>query len=131
MPRALTIDDTARAAVARVLAHAESHHYRPGPGSEPPGNDGRFVARLDTYRAVFSFTHSDGAIFRHLSISVPSKSYPHPFAAFTIAGLFGFTGWNERTVEPPPDGWLIDVNQKEHCIVLAQPMAMEKREEAH
>lgn len=116
--RPLIVDDGAREEVARVIAHAESHYYKAG--MPTPGNDDRFVARLNTYRCVFTYTDSDGAIWRHLSISVPSKNYPHPFAAFTIAGLFGFTGWDERTIEPPPEGWEIVVNQREHCIVLAQ-----------
>jgi hypothetical protein len=59
-------------------------------------------------------------VWRHLSISVPGKNYPNPFAAFTIAALFGFTGWDEKTIEPPPEGWEIHVQLHEHCIVMAQ-----------
>jgi hypothetical protein len=131
MVRVLTINDGTRAEIARVLTHAHANHYHPGPGAKPPGDDERFVAKLDSYRAVFSLTHADGIVYRHLSISVPGKSYPHPFAVFTIASLFCFTGRDERTVEPPPDGWLIDLNQRDHCIVLAQPMAMDRREVAN
>lgn len=43
--RPLIIDATAKAKAARVLAHAEKNHYRPGPGIPPPGDDERFVPR--------------------------------------------------------------------------------------
>jgi hypothetical protein len=122
MLRALTINDAARAEVARVVANAKSHPYRPD-CETPPGDDKRFVAKLDTYRAVFSFTHADGLVYRHLSISVPGKDYPNPLAVFTIADLFGFTGWGGQSY--PAHGWMINVNENEHCIVLAQPMEEE------
>ena len=68
--RPLIIDATAKAKAARVLAHAEKNHYRPGPDVPPPGDHERFVAYLNTYRAVFTFAHTGGMILRHLSISV-------------------------------------------------------------
>jgi hypothetical protein len=125
MTRVLAIDDSARAKVAQVLAHAVRHHYRPGPGAAPPGEDERFVAQFDTYRCVFSFTHDDGTstIWRHLSVGVPGKKYPNLFAVFTIAALFGFTGWDERTIDPAPEGWEIDiVSKKPRHIVVGQPV---------
>lgn len=123
--RALIIDDEARSKVARVIAHAEQNHYHPfsdGVVSKAPcpGDDERFVAHLGTYRCVFTYTHSDGAVWRHLSISVPGKHYANPFAAFEIADLFGFTGWDHKTIDPTPQGWEIVVQQREHAIVLAQ-----------
>ncbi len=131
--RALIIDDEAKATAARILAYADTHHYHPGrPGQMTPGDDPNFVAHFDTYLAVFSYTHADGIVYRHLSVSVPGSKYPNPFAAFTIAEMFGFTGWNQRTVEPPPEGWQIDVSQREHCIVLAQVCGHDHlRREAH
>jgi hypothetical protein len=62
--RALIIDDTAKAKVARVPAHAEKNHYRPGPGIPPPGDGERFVAYLNTYRAVFTFMRDVVVPFR-------------------------------------------------------------------
>lgn len=122
--RPLVIDDAARSEAARVIGHAEAHHYYPGKMGTP-GDDPAFVAKFGTYRSVFTFTHSDGAVWRHLSISVPSKKFPNPYAAYMIAELFGFTGWNGKTVEPP-EGWLMNVNDREHCITLVQPIASER-----
>jgi hypothetical protein len=122
MLRALIIDESAKAKAARVIAHAEKNHYFLGKTTTPPGDDERFVAHLNDYRAVFSFTHSDGTIFRHLSISVPARGrFPHQAAAFTIADLFGFTGWDHQTIDKLPEGW-IGVTH-EDCLVLAQEIA--------
>lgn len=130
--RPLIIDDGARAMVKRVLAHAEAHHYRPGPGAAPPGDDPRFVAHLGTYRAVFSFTHADGLIYRHLSVSVPGAEggkFPNPIAAFLIADLFGLTGYAQDMADQPPGDWLAHVNGDEHCIIIAQAIASDMARE--
>lgn len=121
--RPLIIDDGARAMAKRVLTHAEAHHYRPGPGSIVPGDDSRFVANIGTYRAVFSFTHADGLVYRHLSVSVPSDKFPNPIAAFVVADLFGLTGYTPDMADRPPEDWLIDVNGDQHCIIIAQAIA--------
>lgn len=118
--RMLVIDDAARAAAARVLAHAKAHHYRPGPGQTPPGDDNRFVAMLGTYRAVFSFTHSDGGVWRHLSVSVPGTMFPNPAAVFTIADLFGFGGYDQNDPAKPGAKWMFDAMDAEHCVVVAE-----------
>ena len=118
--RALIIDDRAKAEIARVKAHAEANHYWPGQAT--PGDDPRYVARLSTYRAVFTITHADDLIWRHLSVSVPSSKFPHPAAVFMIAHHFGFTGWSESKPSEPGDGWMLDVNKREHCAVVAQPI---------
>jgi hypothetical protein len=118
--RALIVDDEARANVARVLSHAEQNHYHPERAKGSPGDDPHFVAYLGTYRCVFSYTHSDGAVWRHLSISVPGKNYPNPFAAFTIAELFGFTGWDQKNIDPTPEGWEFAFQEHVHAVVLAQ-----------
>jgi hypothetical protein len=118
--RPLVIDDTARAKVAAVLAHAEKNHYREG--GPTPGDDPRFVAHLDTYRAVFSFTNVKSRTYRHLSISVPAKGYPNPIAAFFIADLFGFTGYDQNTPTLPGTTWLLLVNKDEHCVVIVEPI---------
>jgi hypothetical protein len=118
--RPLMIDDAARAKIARVVAYAMDHPYIPGPRAPVPGDDPHFVAHLNTYRAVFTFTHSAGKVYRHLSISVPGKGYPNPAAAFLIASEFGFTGWDEKQIDRLPEGWLMDVNDADHCVVLGQ-----------
>jgi hypothetical protein len=116
--RPLLIDEVARAKVALVVAYAMDHPYHPG--DPVPGDNPKYVTHLDTYRCVFTFTHAYGEVWRHLSISVPSEDYPNPAAAFMIATEFGFTGWDERTIDGIPSGWRVDVSKTEHCIVLAQ-----------
>jgi hypothetical protein len=119
--RPLIIDDHALAEVARVVTHAEAHHYRAG--QPAPGDNPNFVADLSTYRCVFTFTESDQLLWRHLSISVfPSDKYPNPAAAFMIADLFGFTDWDQQTIDKAPDSWLVQVDEDDHCITLAEPI---------
>lgn len=126
--RALVIDDTAKAKVAKVLTYAEEprHHYFVGAGAKtwqiPPGDNPQHVAHLDSFRCVFSITKADGETWRHLSISVPSEKYPNPFAAYTIAEMFGFTGWDGKSIDFPA-GWIGKVSEEEHCIVLGQAFA--------
>lgn len=117
--RPLLIDDAAKAKAASVVAYAKDHPY--SPGQPTPGDNPHFVAKLDTYRAVFTFTKSDGGLWRHLSVSVPSATkYPNVAAVFSIAALFGFTGWDERTINQAPTGWHIDISHRDHCIVVVQ-----------
>lgn len=115
--RLLKIDDEARAKVQQVIAWAKEHPYR---GDFVPGDDPHFVAHLDSYRCVFTFTQHGGKIYRHLSVSVPSTKYPNPIAAFTIAELFGFTGFDQSNPSKPASDWDIDINDRDHCIVMAQ-----------
>jgi hypothetical protein len=123
--RPLVIDEGARAAVGKVVAHAleRENYYEPGqsPG-QAPGDDARHVVLLNTYRCVFSITKDpEGKLYRHLSISVPARGkYPNPFAVFAIAELFGFTGWDGRTPEAPPEDWIAGPNPDEQCVVVAQ-----------
>lgn len=117
--RALVIDDAVQARVREILEHSAGNWYRPGKSENPPGEDPRHVVMLNTYRCVFSYTDIHDCLWRHLSVSVPSKNYPNPFAIYTIAELFGFTGW-DGTSEKPPADWLMDVNKIEHCVVVAQ-----------
>jgi hypothetical protein len=126
--RALVIDEEAKAKAARVVAYARAHPYDPNRGTDSavaiPGENPQHVVELNSFRCVFTHTysHDPAAWFRHLTISVPSKDYPNPFAAYTIAELFEFTGWDGHSAEPPT-GWSIAVNKDEHCIVLAQKLA--------
>lgn len=119
--RPLVIDVWARREAQRVLAWAldPKHWYRPGKDSRIPGDDRHFVAHFNAYRAVFTISESPQGVFRHLSISVLSENYPNVFAAYTIAALFGFTGWDEKSIDLPP-GWMARVSTEEHCIVLGQ-----------
>ena len=128
--RALIIDDQVKADIKRVtdFATKPENYYVIGPDGfsiqKPPGDDPRHVTAIPRgYRAVFSITKEhDRGMWRHLSISVPTEKYPNPYAAYAIAELFGFTGWNQRATIPPPDGWIMNVNEKEHCVVMMQEL---------
>jgi hypothetical protein len=115
--------DAAKPKVQKVREFAEKaeNHYVVGVSQVIPGNDPRYVADLDTYHCVFSITKTpEGGIYRHLSISVPSTKLPNIFITFTIAEMFGFTGWNGTALRPLPKGWAASVHEKDNCIVLAQ-----------
>lgn len=109
--RALVMDDFAKAAVKRVVDFATlpENWYQPGVSSFVPGDDSRFVAHLKHgFRCAFTITQfPDGLVLRHLSISVDSEKYPHIAAAFSIAEMFGFTGWDGRTIDRVPESWLV------------------------
>jgi hypothetical protein len=122
--RVLTINDFTKQTVQRVVDYAErfEHWYRPGLARRPPGDDPKHVAQLDSYRCVFSITLDRGTAYRHLSISVPSRDLPNPYTAFTIAQLFGFTGWDGKSIQSVlPAGWAVSPHKDEHCVVIAQP----------
>jgi hypothetical protein len=114
------IDDEAKAQVARVVAYAMEHIYTPG--KDPvPGDNPNFVANLDTFTCVFTFTRIEGGIYRHLTISVPvAGKFPNPVAAFMIAEMFGFTGYDENDPFTPGDGWMCDTKKDENCVMIAQ-----------
>jgi hypothetical protein len=124
------IDDEDRAKVQKVINYAVKpenfyHVWSGGDtrGAMPPGDNYRHCTNLDTFRCVFSFTvdHGAGKVFRHLSISIPRKGkYPHIMAAFTIAELFGFTGWDGKTCTAMPEGWLCNIAEQDGAIVLAE-----------
>jgi hypothetical protein len=117
--RPLVIDEETRAKVCAVEEFAYSNWYRPGQSELVPGDDPRHTVLLNTYRCVFSYTKMRSELFRHLSVSVPSAKYPHPYAVWTIAELFGFTGWDGKSPGGAPD-WLAQPNKEEHCITVAQ-----------
>jgi hypothetical protein len=96
------------------------------PVESVPGADAHYVVELNTFRCVFSFTQigPPGTLYRHLSVSIPGEKYPGPLAFYTIAELFGFTGWDGESEEPAKD-WLLDLNRDEHCLVLAQKISPE------
>jgi hypothetical protein len=117
--RPLIIDEAARAAIAKVLDYAKDHHFHQG---DPPATlDSNYCVELSTYRVIFTFTNAGGALFRHMTISVPDKNlYPNPASAFMLAHEFGYTGW-DQTMRPPLD-WGIKVDEEHHCIVIAQKL---------
>jgi hypothetical protein len=117
--RPLLIDEIAKQSIQNVIEYAKQHPYH-YPSKEPsPGDNPQYVCHLNTYRCVFTFTHANGQVLRHLSISIPGTAYPNPFVVWTIAELFGFTGWNGRSRVQPQE-WAVSVNSKEHCIVVIQ-----------
>lgn len=124
--RVLMIDAEAKEKCARVMAHARAHIYDPNQQNGfVPGDDPNFVCYLNTYHCVFTYTRDkDGKLYRHLSISVPSKEYPSPESAAAIAGLFEFTGADQGVEARLSAGkWMMHVEKKEpHCIVLAEEL---------
>lgn len=116
----LLLDDTAKARAAEIVAYAEKHHYVPSPGAQAPGEVAGFVGMFGTYRVVFSFSHLDGLLARHMTISVPGDKYPHEVAVFALADLFGFTGWSMDNPFQPGAGWLCMPHATSRCVVVAQ-----------
>ncbi|HEY4355927.1 MAG TPA: hypothetical protein VGN16_09285 [Acidobacteriaceae bacterium] len=119
--RPLILGPTEEARAAEIIAHADQHHYIPGAGAPPPGDDPAFVIELmGGYKAVFSFTEADNGLYRHLSVSVPGTSLPNPIAVYAIAEMFGFTGWDGKSQDIPKN-WA--VGMEEHgvrAIIVAQ-----------
>ncbi len=123
--RPLLIGPATREQAERIVAYAQAHPYVPGPGVPPPGDDPNHVGVFDSYRCAFSFTHADNGVFRHLSISVPSGKLPNPFAAYALAEIFGFTGWDGGSVDVP-DSWMVGMSEEPvPCVIIAQPVVRE------
>jgi hypothetical protein len=122
--RPLVIDDAARAQASAIVSFAEWHPFMPGRNATPPGDVPEHVGTFgDGYRAVFSFTHVDGVVYRHLSVSVPGGLYPNPIAALMLADLFGFTGWDGSGVFP--ESWTCRrVEEPVPCIAILEPVRM-------
>lgn len=120
--RALILDQKAMVEIARVKANAEAKPYHHDNCGLAPGDDHRFVAQLGAYRAVFTITHAKDIVFRHLTVSVPGRKYPHPAAVFMIADALGFTGWNERDPATPAAGWTCGPHGVDRCVVVAQEL---------
>jgi hypothetical protein len=119
--RPLIIDDKVKERIAQIVAYAKEHVYIPGE-TLVPGDDARHVYKTRFgYRIVFSYTRMPDALYRDLSVSVNTKgSYPNEFALYTIAQLFGFTGWDGATIVPPPESWLIAKDIHFDAIRIAQ-----------
>jgi hypothetical protein len=106
----LSGDGQARAHEVALYAAQPAHWYRPGVTSFVPGDRPEYVARIDSYRCVFTYTVAEGSLWRHLSISLSSRAagkLPSPIPAWTIASWFGFSGgivaegFPEGTAAPP------------------------------
>lgn len=124
----LVIDEETTALVRRVIEYAQAprNHYVIMEGGrsyqKAPGENPNHVVQLHSYRCVFSISHTkaDGKTWRHLSISVRERGkFPAPIVAFTIAGMFGFTGWDGQSEKPPRD-WAGEANKEDNCILLFQ-----------
>lgn len=124
--RPLVVGPEEKRRVAHLVAFASdrAHWYWIGKSDWTPGDLPEYALDLWTYRCVFTWLVNMGIVLRHLSISVPAKGkFPRPFAVFTIAELFGFTGWDGRT-EELPEGWAAHVDQDAPIpnVVVAQPI---------
>lgn len=128
MQHALVIDEEAMNDVSRVVDFAtkRENYYVPGVTDFVPGDRDEYVIKLNHYRCVFSITLFEGEPYRHLSISMPEhKVLPNPTVAFTLAGMFGFTGgekYKGGVITDPAENWLINASAKTGLVVLAQPL---------
>lgn len=123
MIRPLVIDRVLRSEAAKIVRYADKHHYIVGESGQVPGDNPRHVLKTDFgYRCVFSYTVLHGKKFRDLSVSVATKGkYPNQFALYAIATeLFGFTGWDGKTIEPPPEDWMIAKDVVWDAVRVAQ-----------
>lgn len=124
MMRYLEINAEAQQKAKAVTAYAREHIYDLAQNTTIPGDNPNFVCQLNSYRCVFTFTREkepDRRLWRHLSVSVPSDNYPNPVAMAMIAGLFGFSDYEQGVELNLQRGtWLMNVNHHEHCIVLAE-----------
>ena len=127
MMRMLMIDEATKNAIANLIRFAQdkANWYRPAADKWVPGDHPEYVVHLNDYRCVFTLTESEGHLFRHLSVSVPSKDYPNVSVFLSIAKLFGFTGGvtpsgNLDFVIRPGQDWRFGVNEDEHCVAIVQ-----------
>lgn len=119
--RMLVINDEVKAKAARIIEHANLFPYYPG--KSIPGDHPNHVGMFNSYRVVYSLTVVGGVAHRHLSISLPDARPPHvfpnPMAVFTIADLFGFTGWDHKS-ETPPETWAMEIDREHPTVILLQ-----------
>ena len=120
--RPLILDDTAKHKAADIMAYGQDHPYVMGRDKWVPGDDHRYVGHFNTFRAVFTFTRRGDDTFRHLTVSVPGRGFPNPIACWSLAELFGFTGWDGKSAKTPDD-WQFGLKDQEHCIVVVQKVA--------
>lgn len=97
--RPLIIDDTVRAAVHKLIKHAEENPFTVDDlldiknGQQPPAGDREgfcCIIPFD-YRVVYSIEMQPQGKAQHMSISVPvAGKYPSPWAVSMIGDLLGF-----------------------------------------
>lgn len=117
--RPLIIDEKLKERIAEIVAYAKDNPYIVGE-TIIPGDDPHYVLETGTgYRAVFSYTRMPDHLYRDLSISVKAKGkFPNPVAAFVLAQLFGFTGYDEGM--KVPDDWMISKDIHFDAIRIVQ-----------
>lgn len=122
----LIINDEQKLVINSLVKFASDpeNWYRPDVHKWVPGDRIEYTLHLDAYRCVFTNTEDVAThkIYRHLSISVPGKLYPHMIAAMQIASMFGFTGGREESgiCVYPGNDWIIHVSENEGCVVIGQ-----------
>jgi hypothetical protein len=127
--RALELGDASRQRAHEVALYAARHEnwYRPRVSTWVPGDRPEHVADLGDFRCAFSYSVTQGTLYRQLSISTRGPTgpgLPAPIAVWTIASWFGFTGAAasaEGLVERPAGDWMFrPVTVPFKCVVLAQ-----------
>jgi len=123
--RPLVIDEAAKKLAAYVVGYAlvPENHYRPSvPGTQPPGDNQNHCCQINTYRCGFSITQIDDRLYRHFSVSVPGTRFPNVAAVLMLAEIFGFTGWDQKTINKLPAGWIARIEPHSRAVVVAQLM---------
>lgn len=125
--RILTLSDEVKekAAALAEFASRRENWYFGGESDFVPGDNPDYVLRMNDYRCVFTYTLADSKLYRHLTISVPGKNYPHPAAVLTVAHMFGFTGaklahGTDDVVAEAGEDWQMAAKEAERCIVVVQ-----------
>jgi hypothetical protein len=85
--------------------------------SPTPGDNPAYCVMLGTVRAVFTLTISNGALYRHLSLSIPQGQdgpcrFPNLVISEELARHFGFTGGL--------DNWMVSPEHDQGALVIAQ-----------
>jgi hypothetical protein len=119
--RPFIVDDELRSRIQAIKAYASLHPYIPGE-TIVPGDLPEHVLNTDFgYRAVFSYTRTPKGFYRDFSFSVEeSGKYPNEFVTYTLATLFGFTGWDGETIVPPPPSWMLAIDLHYDAIRIVQ-----------
>ena len=129
--RVLDLGERSKRKAQKVANYAKkkANWYNPrlsGWMSRIPGHNPESQCKLGDYRCVFSYTIDSerDKVFRHLSISVPSKDFAHPAAVKTIASMFGYTGSDGVPNDDFPTDWIVHIKKDgpidDHCIVVGQ-----------
>jgi hypothetical protein len=121
--RPFIVDDALKTRIAQIEAYAREHPYIPGETIVPGDLPGHVFKTPFGYRAVFSYTRTPQGLYRDFSFGVdePGK-YPNEFVTFTLAQLFGFTGWDGKTISPPPVGWVLAKDPRWDAVRVVQEL---------